>query len=141
MVARRNVVAVVEDDPILRVAVEALLTGCGYTVRTYASAGEFLGAAAASQPACIVTDVELGEISGVEMARELADCGIEVPIIFMTGSSDPEVRRQAMVLGCVAYLNKPFPPQRLIELVEAVTQDQCARADQRRIIAARDTLH
>jgi FixJ family two-component response regulator len=83
----------------------------------FASAEEFLGAAATSEAACLVVDIQLGGISGVELGRQLSASGFTFPIIFMTGSRDELHRRQAMELGCAAFLLKPFSADRLIEAV------------------------
>jgi FixJ family two-component response regulator len=76
-----------------------------------------LSVAAASKTKCLVVDVQLGDISGVELARELADAGFTFPIIFMTAVDDEAIRSQAEQLGCVAYLRKPFSANLLIETI------------------------
>src|SRR5262249_11710610 len=119
MATQRNIVAIVEDDPDLRAALEELLPMLGYVVEPYASAKEFMRAAANTQAACLVVDVELGETTGLEMARQLAADGLRFPTVFMTGSTDIGFRRQAADLGCAAYLQKPFSARRLREAIGA----------------------
>jgi FixJ family two-component response regulator len=70
-----------------------------------------------TEASCLVVDIQLGDISGVELGEHLSATGFEFPIISMTGSEEETHRRQAMDFGCVAYLHKPFPADRLIEAV------------------------
>ena len=115
MAPSRNVVAIIDDDPGMRRALENMLCAFGYRTEIYASAGEFVRAAITTEAACLVVDIQLGDISGVELGRQLSTTGFEFPIIFMTGSEEETHRRQAMDFGCVAYLRKPFPAKQLIE--------------------------
>jgi FixJ family two-component response regulator len=117
MSTRPTIVAIVDDDPGMREALDQLLSSFGYVAELYASAEEFLHAAATSAAACLVVDVQLGDITGVEMGRQLAAGGFSFPIIFITGSTDVAFKRQAMDLGCVVYLQKPFPFDRLSEAI------------------------
>ena len=117
MAPSRNVVAIIDDDPGMRQALENMLCAFGYRTEIYASAEEFVRAAITTEAACLVVDIQLGDISGVELGRHLLVTGFEFPIIFMTGSLEETHRRQAMDLGCIAYLNKPFPAKQLIEAI------------------------
>jgi len=118
MAAERNVIAVLDDDPALRLALGDLLSLSGYRTELYASAEEFITAAKTTEASCLVVDIQLGKVSGVELGRQLSRAGFTFPIVFMTGSQDEGFRRQAMDLGCVAYLHKPFPKARLIEAIK-----------------------
>jgi FixJ family two-component response regulator len=101
----------------------ALLSAFGYVTYAFSSAEAFLSGAATSKASCLVVDVQLGDISGVELARQLADAGFKFPIIFMTALDDEVILRQAEQLGCVAYLRKPFNEDLLIEaIVRAIGQ-------------------
>lgn len=111
------VIAIIDDDPDLLEALDLMLSSRGYRPALFASAEEFLGAAATSEAACLVVDIQLGGISGVELGRQLSASGFTFPIIFMTGSREELHRRQAMDVGCVAFLLKPFPEDRLIESI------------------------
>jgi FixJ family two-component response regulator len=113
----QNVIVVVDDDPDILHSLELVLSLCGYQTKLFASAEEFLRAAPTLEAACLVLDIQLGEISGVELIRALCAEGFAVPVIFMTGSHDDLHRRQAMELGCAAFLLKPFSAERLIETV------------------------
>jgi CheY-like chemotaxis protein len=114
---RPPVIAIIDDDPDILEALDLGLSSRGYRPALFASAEEFLSAATTSEAACLVVDVQLGGISGVELARQLSASGCTFPIIFMTGSRDERYRRQAMDIGCVAFLLKPFPEDRLIEAI------------------------
>jgi FixJ family two-component response regulator len=117
----QNVIAIVDDDPQLLKALGLLLSVFGYRTELFASAGEFLSAAATSEATCLIVNIQLRDISGVELGRQLAVTGFKFPIIFLTGSWDATIRRQAMDLGCVAYLHKSFLADRLIEAIEKAT--------------------
>jgi FixJ family two-component response regulator len=102
------VIAIVDDDPFFGEMLETLTVALGYRTELYESAEEFLEGAHFSKAKCLLVDIQLGDISGIEMVRHLMSCGIHRPIIFMTGSIDRSLRDQATELGCVAYLQKPF---------------------------------
>jgi FixJ family two-component response regulator len=114
---RRDIVAIIDDDPDVRKATAMLLSAFGYVTYTFNSAEAFLSVAATSKANCLVVDVQLGDISGVELARQLANAGFWFPIIFMTALDDKLISRQAEQLGCVAYLRKPFGADLLIEAI------------------------
>jgi len=116
-----NAIAVVDDDPEIRSGLELILWSHGYRALSFASAKEFLEAAATAQPACVVIDIQLGESSGIELGRRLYAMGLRFPTIFMTGSRQELHRREAMEFGCVAFLNKPFPPDELITAITLAT--------------------
>jgi FixJ family two-component response regulator len=117
MATQRTIVAVVDDDFALRKATATLLSALGYRTELFASGGAFLDAAMRSEASCLIVDIQLGDISGVELGHQLAVTGFKFPIIFMTASEDDTTRRRAMQLGCVAYLRKPFPADELIDAV------------------------
>jgi FixJ family two-component response regulator len=118
VILQKHVIAVVDDDAGIRSALGGLLTSWGYGVELYASAGEFICASISSAAACLLVDIQLGDVSGVELGRHLASCGFMFPIIFMTGSQDDTFRRQALDLGCVAYLLKPLGPEQLKQAID-----------------------
>jgi FixJ family two-component response regulator len=117
MAVRQHIIAVVDDDPGVRKSLARLLSVFGYRVEPFASAEEFLSAAPTSKATCLVVDFNLGDVSGLELARRLSAAGFEFPIIFMTGSADDTVRMQCKEFGCVAFLHKPFPEGRLMDAI------------------------
>ena len=121
MSAAKKIIAVIDDDEIMLEAIEALLNALGYQTELYESAEAFIEAAMRSKAACLVVDIQLGDITGVELGRQLSAMGFTFPVIFMTGSDDTLVRKQAMELGCIAYLQKPFPANELeVAITEAI---------------------
>jgi FixJ family two-component response regulator len=117
--AAKKVIAVIDDDEVLLEALERLLGSHGYKTEPYGSAEAFIDAAMRSEATCLIVDVHLDDISGIELGRQLLAMGLAFPIIFMTGSDDRWVRIQAMEFGCIAYLQKPFPAN---EVIAAITK-------------------
>ena len=114
-----RIVFVVDDDPLVRDSVADLLGSAGFTAQKFGSAAEFLRAKRPDIPACLILDVELPGLSGLDLQTELAKSHIEVPIIFLTGHGDIPKSVRAMKAGAVEFLTKPFRGQ---ELLDAVTQ-------------------
>jgi FixJ family two-component response regulator len=115
--SRRKVVAIIDDDSSIRDGVATLVAALGYRTETYSSGEGFIDAATKSEAGCLLVDIQLGDLSGVELARHLSAMGLTFPVIFMTGSQDETVRKQATEFGCVAYLLKPFPTDQLINAI------------------------
>jgi FixJ family two-component response regulator len=113
----KKIVAIVDDDPEMREATAALLSAFGYGTETFDSAEAFLIAAATSQASCLVTDIQLGDISGVELAHQLKADGYKYPIIFITALDDEWIRSKVAAAGGIALLTKPFPANALIEAI------------------------
>jgi FixJ family two-component response regulator len=113
------VVAVIDDDDDLRDALASLLTANEYEVELYESAESFLTSVADTKAGCLLVDVHLEGICGIELGRGLATAGFRFPIIYMTGSTDETVRGRALQAGCVAFLTKPFAPPALDEALMA----------------------
>ena len=111
-------VGVIDDDPEMRAAMASLLSAAGYCPETFDSAETFLTCASTSKATCLVVDVELGDISGIELAHQLVAEGFTYPIIFMTGLDDEVIQGQATAAGGVAFLRKPFPAKLLFEALE-----------------------
>ena len=118
MARQECAVAIIDDDAGLRVALKRLLATEGYRTQLFSSADEFLREANASESDCLIIDVHLPNMSGVELARLLRTNGVLLPTIFITGSDDPTIRAEASALGCVAFLLKPFLPTRLLAAVD-----------------------
>jgi FixJ family two-component response regulator len=113
------VVAVIDDDDMLREALAGLLAALEYEVELYESGEEFLGAVADTRANCLLVDIHLDGICGLTLGRGLATAGFRFPIIYMTGRPDDILRGRAMQAGCVAFLTKPFPPPALTEALSA----------------------
>ena len=118
MTLGQKTVAVVDDDPEMRAAMASLLSSFGYRAETFDSAETFLTCASTCQATCLIIDIELGDISGVELAHQLTADGYTYPIIFMTGLDDTTIRNQADAAGGVAFLRKPFPAKLLVDAIE-----------------------
>jgi FixJ family two-component response regulator len=118
MTNRVKTIAVIDDDPEMRASMASLLSAYGYCPETFDSAETFLTCASTSKATCLVVDIQLGDISGVELAHQLAAEGFLYPIIFMTGLDDEVIRRQAVAAGGVAFLRKPFPAQMLFDAIK-----------------------
>jgi FixJ family two-component response regulator len=119
MVGEQMTVAIVDDDPHIRDAMESLLSCYGYATEMYASAADLLKAAPTTKAAFLIVDIQLGDITGVELGRQLYACGFKFPIVFMSGSCDATHWKQATELGCAAFLRKPFTDRELSKAIEA----------------------
>ncbi len=120
MPAKRKVVAIIDDNLRLLGAMSRLLSGLGYRAELYASAKEFLDAAMTSEAHCLIVDIQLGDSCGLKLARHLARAGFSIPIIFMTGNADEALKKQAMEIGCIAYLLKPFSAEVLMDVLSTL---------------------
>ena len=118
MPKRRKIVAVVDDDPSMLSAAESLLDAQGFATMVFASAEEFLDRGAATQVDCLLLDIHLGGVSGIELRRRLKDSGSMLPVIFMTALDDEAMRERAIKAGCVAFLRKPFQARQLIDAIK-----------------------
>ena len=112
---KQQTVAVVDDEPDMLAALKRMLKASGFAAEVFISAEEFLARGLVSEFACLILDINLGGISGIELRRRLASAGSSVPVIFMTGRDNDVIRREAVDTGCVAYLTKPFSGHALIE--------------------------
>ncbi|SFK99926.1 Response regulator receiver domain-containing protein [Mesorhizobium albiziae] len=117
MESRPQTVAVVEDDPSMRRSVRRLLNAYGFAVEEFPSAEAFLGRDPDSCAECVVLDIHLPGMSGLELRSRLTAAGSPLPVIFFTAIDDDAVRIAALQLGCVAFLRKPFPAELLIDAI------------------------
>jgi FixJ family two-component response regulator len=130
MNAEREVVYVLDDDPGIREALDSLIRSIGLDVRTFASAQEFLRSQRADAPECLVLDVRLPGLSGLEVQRELGEAGIHIPIVFLTGHGDIPMTVQAMKAGAIEFLSKPFREQDLLDAIQqAIGRDRILRQE------------
>jgi FixJ family two-component response regulator len=110
-------VFVVDDDPLVRDSVGDLLASAGFAVQAFGSAADFIHAKRPDIPACLILDIKLPDLSGLDLQTEIASSGIEVPIIFVTGHGDIRKSVRAMKAGAVEFLTKPFRDQELFAAV------------------------
>ena len=110
----RKLVLVVDDDPSMLGAVERLLRVHGFDTEVFNTVESFLDRARLCDATCLVLDIHLDGMSGIELKRQLTLSGIELPVIFITANDSEATRKAAMEAGCVAYLPKPFPTKSLI---------------------------
>ena len=115
---QQQVVFVVDDDSGLREALSSLFRSVGLQVKTYASAAEFLQSKLPDGPSCMVLDVRLPGLSGLDFQAELAKANIRIPIVFMTGHGDIPMTVRAMKAGAVEFLPKPFRDQDMLDAVQ-----------------------
>jgi FixJ family two-component response regulator len=128
--AADGVVFVVDDDAAIRDSLRRLITSVGFKVEVFPSARAFLGARRADAPGCLVLDVRLPGVSGLDLQRELAATDAELPIIFVTGHGDIPMSVRAMKAGAVEFLTKPFREQELLDAIRhAIERDPKMRAD------------
>ena len=121
-------VFVVDDDASVREALGGLVRSAGLSVATYATAQEFLASPRAEGPSCLVLDVQLPGLSGLDLQRRMAEVNLEIPIIFITGHGDIPTSVRAMKAGAVEFLTKPFGDDDLLTAIhEAIERDRVAR--------------
>ena len=114
----RHLVIVVDDDPGMLRAVQRVLQIHGFETEVFSSVEGFLEGARLGDATCLVLDVHLQHMSGIELRRQLTRSGHSLPVIFITAVENEATRKAALEAGCVAYLHKPFPSDRLIEAVK-----------------------
>ena len=132
------IVFVVDDDPSIREAIKSLLRLEGLGVETFATAQDFLRRKRPDLPGCVVLDVELPGLSGLDLQRELAAHGIKLPIIFITGYGDIPMSVRAMKAGATEFLTKPFRDQDLLDAIQqALERDRAARQHSKEIAELR----
>lgn len=117
-----KVVAIVDDDELVRNALQGLLKSAGLPARTYASAEEFLAACHEQKAACLITDIRMGGISGLELQARLNAEHCKIPTIFLTAHGDAKMRMQALRAGAVEFLAKPFDDEVLLDNVRAALE-------------------
>lgn len=132
MSSDRVTVLVVDDDLSVREALSNLFRSVGLQVKTFESAQQFLAQGRPADPACLVLDVRLSGLSGLDLQRELTHAEIDIPIVFITGHADIPMSVRAMKAGAVEFLTKPFRDQDLLDAVqEAIRRDRDALAQRK----------
>jgi FixJ family two-component response regulator len=124
-------VFIIDDDAGMRAAIQGLLKSVGLRSEAFGTAEEFLHSRRPDGPACLVLDVSLPGINGLDFQRELTDAGIRIPIIFITGHGDIPMTVKAMKSGAVEFLTKPFLDRDLLDAIsQALTRDRLSRQQQ-----------
>jgi FixJ family two-component response regulator len=138
------VIAIVDDDPSVREGLSSLIRSAGLQVETFASAQEFLARPGAEAPSCLVLDLQLPGLSGLDLQRRMAEVGPEIPIVFLTGHGNIPASVQAMKAGAVEFLTKPFDEHDLLqaiqEAVERDRQNRQQRAEMRELQSRYESL-
>ncbi len=137
-----DIVYVIDDDASIREALNSLIRSVGLNVATFASAPEFLQSPRPDVPACLILDVRMPGLSGLDLQRELTEANIHIPIIFITGHGDIPMSVRAMKAGAVEFLTKPFRDQDLLDAIQqALERDRQARSQQADTAELRHRYH
>jgi FixJ family two-component response regulator len=122
------VIFIIDDDPSMRATLADVMRSVGLAVHTFASAQDFLGSKLPDAPACLVLDVHLNGQSGPDLQRTLAESGIELPVVFISGHGNVQMSVRAMKAGAVDFLAEPFRDQDLLDAVhEGIERDRARR--------------
>jgi len=142
MVETQPVIYVVDDDSDVRKAMDTLLRSVGLRVLTFASASEFLRSKLSDVPGCLVLDVRMPGMSGLDLQNEMTKANIDIPIIFITGHADVAMAVKVMKAGAVEFLTKPFHDQDLLDsLQHAVERDRLARRHRAGLVELRQRFN
>ena len=115
-------ICVVDDDASVRRALRRLIRSFGFCIATFASGDEFLDTVAAYIPACLILDVRMPGLNGLDLQDHLSASGYQIPIIFITAHEDPQASERAMRAGAVDFLYKPFSDQALLEAINTALE-------------------
>jgi len=132
------IVFVVDDDDLVRAAIRGMLKSVGLHSETFGTPQEFLRSKRSEGPSCLVLDVRLPGVNGLDFQRELADAGVHIPIIFITGHGDIPMTVKAMKSGAVEFLTKPFRDQDLLDAIyQGLDRDRVARQQENELAELR----
>jgi FixJ family two-component response regulator len=120
--ARVPVISIIDDDESVRVATNRLVRSLGYTAHTFASAEDFLASSQVNDTSCMIADVQMPGMSGIELQSHLLAQGHHLPIIFITAFPEESARTKALNSGAVCFLTKPFDGATLVRHLDAVLQ-------------------
>jgi FixJ family two-component response regulator len=121
---QRKTVGIIDNDASALTAAVDLLDACGFTTISFSSAEQFLISAAKKQIDCLLVDIHLNGLSGIELRHRLKTSHPALPVIFMTGLDDNATRRRALEAGCVTFLRKPFSARQLVDAIEKVVAER-----------------
>jgi FixJ family two-component response regulator len=132
-------IAIVDDDPSVRKGLERLIRSVGWKTETFGSAQEFLASARTEAPTCIVLDLQLPGLSGLELQKQMTEAGVETPIVFVTGYGNIPASVKAMKAGAIEFLTKPVEEQDLLNAIqEAIERNRRTRQQQADVRDLRD---
>jgi FixJ family two-component response regulator len=115
-------IAVVDDDPSARRGLQRLIRSMGWRAETFVSAQEFLGRSSTDTPSCLLLDLQLPGLSGLDLQKQMAEAGLEIPIVFLTGHGDIPASVRAMKAGAIEFLTKPVDEQNLLKAIQDALQ-------------------
>jgi FixJ family two-component response regulator len=118
------IVSIIDDDPSVRQATDGLVRSLGYRAATFESAEDFLSSNLVADTSCLITDVQMPGLSGVELQSLLNARGTRVPIIFITAFPEERIRRSVLAAGAIGFLSKPFNEARLIEHLQTALESR-----------------
>jgi FixJ family two-component response regulator len=128
--AAHRTVFIIDDDRGMREAIQDLVQSVGLRAESFATGEEFLNTQRGADPSCLVLDVRLPQMSGLDFQRRLADSGVQIPIIFITAHGDIPMSVKALKLGAVEFLPKPFRDQDLLDAIQQALQRDCASQEE-----------
>ena len=135
-------VFVIDDDDLVRAAIQGMLKSVGLQSETFATAQDFLHSKRSDGPSCLVLDVRLPGINGLDFQRQLVDAGLRIPIIFITGHGDIPMSVKAMKSGAIEFLTKPFRDQDLLDAIhQALDRDRVMRHQNVELAELRKRYH
>ena len=117
--SKAPIISIIDDDPFVRQATDSLVQSLGYHAATFASAEDFLQSSCINETTCLISDVQMPGLSGVDLQRALIAQGNNTPMIFITAYFDERIRQGVMEAGAIGYLGKPFEEESLIELLQS----------------------
>jgi len=129
--ANHRTVFIIDDDRGMRAAIQDLVESVGLRAESFATGEEFLSRQRAANPSCLVLDVRLPQMSGLDFQRRLADTGVQIPIIFITAHGDIPMSVKALKSGAVEFLTKPFRDQDLLDAIQQALQRDSVAREQR----------
>jgi FixJ family two-component response regulator len=121
-VQHAKIISIIDDDESMRCAVKSLVTSLGFDACTFASAEKFLQSPHLDDTSCLITDLQMPGLSGVELQKSLLAQGRRIPIIFMTAFPEERMRARAIETGALGFLSKPFDSQTLINLIDKAVE-------------------
>ncbi len=133
------VIAIVDDDTSAREGLSSLIRSAGWKAEAFASAQEFLDRLAPEAPSCLVLDLQMPGLSGLDLQKRMAEVGLEIPIVFLTAHGNIPASVKAIKAGAVEFLTKPFDEQELLQAIaEAIERDQLTRQQHAAMRGLRD---